>query len=66
MRTGSCNFLEGNYLLVCKAGRRVYVPSLYEMKAYCKDTQYRICPHYLNTRKRKMFKPPPPRFVNVE
>lgn len=66
MRTDSCDFLEGNYVLVCKAGKRVYVPSFSEMKAYCKERQFRMCPHYLNTEKRRMFRLPPPRFVNLE
>jgi hypothetical protein len=66
MRETICNFMGGNYLLVCKAGKQVYVPSLFEMRAYCKDTQYRICPHYLNTEKHGPFKPRPPRFVKMD
>jgi hypothetical protein len=61
-----CNFREGDFLLVCKAGKRVYVPTLYEMQAYCRDTQYRICPHYLNTKKRSRFIPRPPHLVKVD
>jgi hypothetical protein len=52
--------------LVCKAGKQVYVPTLFEMHAYCQDTQYRICPHYLNAEKHSRFRPRPPRLVAVD
>jgi hypothetical protein len=66
MNGAVCNFREGDYLLVCKADKQVYVPTLFEMHAYCQDTQYRICPHYLNAEKRSRFKPRPPRLLKVD
>jgi hypothetical protein len=62
----SCIFFKGSYLLVCKAGKRVYVPSLFEMREYCRYTRYRICPHYVNAKKHRPFKPLPPRLIKVE
>lgn len=66
MASVGCYFLEGNYLLVCKANRQVYVPSRFEMRAYCKDTQYRVCPHYLAAKQHRPFKLLPPRLIKVE
>lgn len=62
----SCHFLEGNYLLVCKAGKGVYVPSRYEIREYCKYRQHKICPHYLNAKKHRPLKPVPPRTIKIE
>lgn len=65
MASVGCYFLGGNYLLVCKAGKQVYVPSRFEMRAYCKD-QYKVCPHYFAAKQHSPFKPLPPRFIKVE
>jgi hypothetical protein len=61
-----CTFLIGNYVFSCNAGKGVYVPSIFEMREYCRQTQYRICPHYLNAKKYRPMKPVPPRIVKVE
>ena len=58
-----CTFFIGNYVFSCNAGKRVYVPSIFEMREYCKQIQYRICPHYMNA---KEHRPLPPRIVMIE
>mgnify|MGYP001567648936 FL=1 len=33
-------------ILLCKAGERPYVPSLFELKECCKSEEHRRCPFY--------------------
>lgn len=45
-----CPFLKGNYLASCKADREVYVPTTFELREYCKTSQYLICPFYFRAK----------------
>jgi hypothetical protein len=43
-----CPFLQGTYLLSCKASREVYVPSQFEFDEYCTHGRHTMCPFYFN------------------
>lgn len=45
-REKHCVFLAGKRLLSCKAQRAVYLPSLRELDAYCRNVRYASCPFY--------------------
>jgi hypothetical protein len=45
-----CDFLRGTYLMSCKAGRHIYVPSSLELGEYCRSSRHKICPLYLKIR----------------
>jgi hypothetical protein len=42
-----CPHLAGVYMKYCVAEKELYVPSIYEMREYCKYLQHRICRHYM-------------------
>ncbi len=44
-----CQYLQGTYLLLCKASRDVYIPSHFEFIEYCTHTRHAICPYFLRS-----------------
>ena len=46
-----CPHFAGVFMKYCVAERTVYVPSIYEMREYCKQGQHRVCQHYMRTDK---------------
>jgi len=44
-----CPHFTGMYMKYCAAKRETYVPSIYEMSEYCKQSQHRICWLYMRT-----------------
>lgn len=48
----ACPFWKGTYVLSCKADRRAYYPSQFEIKEYCDTKRYRFCPCYKKTDER--------------
>lgn len=41
-----CPFLAGKYMYSCSASKEVYVPSVFELEEYCKNTRFKLCPFY--------------------
>ncbi len=41
-----CGFFKGNFMMTCKAGVNVYVPSAFEIKEYCGSIRHKVCPLY--------------------
>ncbi len=41
-----CPFLEGKYMLSCRALGEVYVPSTFDLDEYCGHDRHKICPFY--------------------
>ncbi len=41
-----CPFITGKYILTCTshALAEIYVPSLFELEEYCKNTRHKMCP----------------------
>jgi len=44
-----CPYLSGLYIKYCIAEKYDYVPSIYELREYCKARQHRVCRYYLRT-----------------
>jgi len=42
-----CPYLTGVYMKYCIAEKHDYVPSVYELREYCKERQHRVCRFYL-------------------
>lgn len=67
-----CTFLEGNYLLSCKANKEVYVPSIFEFREYCTSKQYKMCPFFFKavmaswSFSKRPLKLEPPRIIWIE
>ena len=47
-----CPFWKGTYILSCKADKRAYYPSQFEIKEYCDTKRFRFCPVYKKTDER--------------
>lgn len=41
-----CPYLTGNYMFSCTAAKAVYVPSIFELDEYCKESRHTMCPFY--------------------
>lgn len=44
-----CPHFAGVLMKYCAAEKAVYVPSIYEMREYCRHQQHRLCPFYSRT-----------------
>jgi hypothetical protein len=45
--TMECPYLSGLYMKYCISEKHDYVPSVYELREYCKERQHRVCQYYL-------------------
>lgn len=46
----SCTLLDDKYIFLCFAGTNVYVPSEFELSAYCTGSHYARCPYFMRSR----------------
>lgn len=44
-----CPHFAGMFMKYCVAERETYVPSVYEMREYCQQSQHRVCGIYMRT-----------------
>jgi hypothetical protein len=44
-----CTHLVQGSILSCRALERPYVPSLFQLAEYCRRSEYRKCPFYLES-----------------
>lgn len=42
-----CIFLRGQYMSICAADAKNYVPSGFEVEEYCETARHKICPLYM-------------------
>lgn len=45
--TRECPYLSGKDVRVCRVQRDAYIPSDYELREYCRNRLYIMCPLYL-------------------
>jgi hypothetical protein len=46
----SCTLLDDKYIFLCFAGKNAYVPSEFELSAYCTGSRYARCPFFMRSR----------------